>query len=86
MTFPPHNWPHWLPPYHSNETERRLTEASKDIERLEEIIHLIANKNTALKKKLGIHERLFIATGAGFQILFQDKYPWLAQIIKQLLH
>lgn len=63
-----------------------MTETSKDLERHDEIIQDIENDHSATKKKIAFHERLLIGIGVVLQIVLQDKYPFLAQFIKTLLH
>lgn len=76
MSFPPPNWPHWLPhsPPHSTEIEHRLTElevASRDVDRHE--------------KRLNLHEKALLIIGGLLQILMQDKYPAIAKLLKEVL-
>ena len=81
MSYPPTSWPPSHPPLHhhsSKELEHRLTvletEAEADTDRIEQ--H---------DRRLNLHEKAILAIGVVLQILLQDKYPKLAELIKQAL-
>jgi hypothetical protein len=81
MKYPPTSWPpsppHW-PQHSTKEIEHRLTvletEAEADSEQIEQ--H---------DRRLNLHEKAILAIGAVLQILMQEKYPKLAELIKQVL-
>lgn len=81
MSYPPISWPPLPPHLHQHSTkelEHRLTvletEAKADSEQIEQ--H---------DRRLNLHEKAILAIGAVLQILLQDKYPKLAELIKQVL-
>ncbi len=81
MRYPHTSWPpsppHW--PQHSpQEIEHRLTVVETHIEVDEERIE-------AHDRRLNLHEKAILAIGVVLQILMQDKYPKLAELIKQAL-
>ena len=81
--YPP--WQPWPPPQHSPEIERRLTEAATHLTYHREIIDDLDDDHSKTKKRLAIHEKLILAIIAGLQVVLQDKYPSVAQFIKQIL-
>ncbi len=81
--YPP--WQQWPPQYHSPEIERRITEAATHIIYHREIIDDLEDDHSKTKKRLGHLEKALLAIRAVLQFVLLDKYPSLAQFIKQLL-
>ena len=85
----PPNSPPSPRPSHSNEIEHRLTVVeTTQIERWRSNSQLqqdMTNKIDAQDRRLNLHEKAILAIGAVLQILLQDKYPKLAELIKQVL-
>lgn len=67
------------------EIERRITEAATHIIYHREIIDDLEEDHSKTKKRLGNHEKMLLAILAALQFALQDKYPSLAQLIKQIL-
>lgn len=81
--YPP--WQAWPPPQHSPEIERRITETATHIIYHREIIDDLEDDHSKTKKRLAIHEKMLLAIIAALQFVLQEKYPSLAQFIKQML-
>lgn len=64
-------------PSHSNELENRLTKAEIRGETQEKRLD-------ATERRLSLQEKAILAIAAVLQIILQDKYPALANIIKSL--
>ena len=85
----PPNFPPSPTPSHSNEIEHRLTVVeTTQIERWRanrKIQQDTTDKIEQHDRRLNLHEKAILAIGAVLQILMQEKYPKLAEIIKQVL-
>ena len=85
----PPNSPPYHTPSHSNEIEHRLTVVeTTQIERWRanrKIQQDTTDKIEAHNRRLNLHEKAILAIGAVLQILMQDKYPKLAELLKGLL-
>ena len=90
MKPPSRNWPPSPPPSHSTEIEHRLTaiEIIQD-ERLtvnDERRQKVDSDLRSILSRLSWHERAILVMGGILQILMQDKYPLLAEVLKRALH
>ena len=62
---------------HSNETERRLTIGEVELRQMDENIQ-------ALRKKLALHEKAILGILGLLQVVYQDKFPAVAALLKSL--
>lgn len=66
-----------ISPSHSLEAERRMTIG--EVERRQQ-----AEQIEAIRKKLSLHEKAILGILGLLQIVFQDKYPAVAALLKTL--
>ena len=90
MNYPPRSWPQSPPQSHSTEIEHRLTtlEIVQD-ERMainEERRQRLDGDLRSILSRLSWHERAILVMGGVLQILLQDKYPALAEMLRRALH
>lgn len=70
---PQPSWPqsHQRSPPHSTETEHRLTVAEETLERHAD--------------RMSLHEKVMLALAGGIYVLFQDRFPQIAAVIKSAI-
>jgi len=85
----PPRWPPQYPPLHSVEIEHRLTIVENDlenvVERHEEKHEELEEKHEAITKRMSLHEKATLVLAGAVQVLAQEKYPYLAKLIRSVL-
>ena len=87
MRYQPPNWP-WSPPGsqpHSTEVEHRLTVTEAAREHQDEWNEATEARLERHDRRLNLHEKAILGLGAALQVVLQDKYPWVAGLIKGLI-
>lgn len=85
MNYPPPSWPSWPQPSHSNEVENRLTTVELGLDHQDEWNEATSARLAGHDRRLNLHEKAILALGALLQIVMQDKYPWVAELLRGLL-
>ena len=73
-----------ISPSHSLEVEHRLTTREIEHQRLIVAHEDQSEQIEAIRKKLALHEKTILAILGLLEIVFQDKYPAVAALLKTL--
>ena len=69
---------------HSLEVERRMTIGEMELKSVRDEQEDQSEQIEALRKKLALHEKAILGILGLLQIVFQDKYPAVAALLKSL--
>ena len=66
-------------------TEHRMTSVEAGLDHLSETHETTVQRLEKTNKRLSLHEKAILAIAGSLQVLFQEKFPHLAKIIRGIL-